>query len=138
MAENSNLISWVVLIALGAGVVAASVMASLKKKNPLSCLLNEEIDASKIQRVKDVKFDDITGWYKTHNLVQGIDIPFLAKGDVLPVNKNIQINENEKCVCLGIYNEKLDEITDLQIIIAEAFEQKILDLLKNEQLVVLK
>lgn len=79
---------------------------------------------------------DVVGYFKNLSLVQGKDIPFIAKGEQFKEmiknapNKNVGIFQ-------GVYNEDADEITDAQYIGADQIDQETRGVLGNEQLVTL-
>ena len=66
----------ITLVAIGAaavGVIALFVYA--KRKAPLLTNLNEEVLDTTLT------FEDVINFFKSSNLDQGKDIPFVAKGD---------------------------------------------------------
>lgn len=73
------------------------------------------------------KFEEMfTTYFKTENMIVYPQLP----GDTFngPDNKRL---------LLGVYDEKADEINKALLIIADAFDEKTLEVLGNESLVVL-
>jgi hypothetical protein len=89
----------------------------------------------------------VVGWFKSLNLIQGQDIPFLANKEQFketlkkaPVkHAGIFTTETEKNVGIiqGVYNEVTDEITHAEYIEADGLDNQTRDILGNEKLVVL-
>ncbi|MDD6670121.1 MAG: hypothetical protein PUE54_10855 [Bacteroidales bacterium] len=81
-------------------------------------------------------FKNVVGWFKSLQLQQGRDVPFIAKPNQFkemlkkaPV-KNVGIFQ-------GVYNEETDEITHNEYIEADELDEKTRQILGNEEIVIL-
>ncbi|GEM_PF-699189 len=152
MARMSTiLIIGAVTVAVGAGVVYYSYKKGLFKKKKIVkpiCNLN----------VKNVQgtlpFTDVIGWFKSLRLDSQKATPFVALADQLenmigayfksdivfvypPLPDDVFKDQGKKRILLGVYDENIDEVSHALLIVADAFDQKTLDVLGNESLIVL-
>lgn len=120
----------IVGVAIGLGILAVGTIAySLsKKKLPL---LEETVDGS-------LKLEDVVAYFKTLNMVKGKQIPFLALPDAEKLAGTLHLRTNKpKVLILGVYNEEKDELNPMKIVYADGFDEKIIEILGNEKLVIL-
>ncbi len=97
-----------------------------------------------IAKIVDFK-SQIVDWIKNHPLIKGRHIPFLMNkstfGEMLKKAPTVKIPDlfGEEKVGLfeGIYDDQADEITDLQYIAADKYDEQTKEVLGNEELVVL-
>lgn len=125
----------VVAIAITVGMVLSkktSLIDKIKKRT------NETLfDNISIKAIDGcTNFSDIVGWFKSLKLDKEKDIPFIADPNVF---KGILKFEQKKNVALfiGVYDENSDKIIHSQIIEADELDQKTLEVLGTEKLVVL-
>ena len=91
----------------------------------------------------ELPFSDVISFFKTLNLKKGEDIPFICqKSERTEEIFNIYNLQFElvgyKWLFVGVYNEKEESITNYKVIYAKSFEQKLEELLSNEDLVILE
>ena len=139
-------------IAVGAGVVFSGYKKGFFKNKSKSVKQIHNLEIKKIEGT--LSFSDVVGWFKKLSLDSQKDTPFVALADkfeemftsyfktenmiVYPPLPNVTFNgPNNKRLLLGVYDEKTDEITKYLLIIADAFDEKTLEVLGNEPLVVL-
>lgn len=120
----------IVGVAIGLGIIAVgTIVYSLSKKK--GSLLKETVDGS-------LKFDDVVAYFKTLNMVKGKQIPFLALPHAKQLKDTIQLRTNKpKALILGVYDEGKDELNPMKIVYADGFDEKLVEVLGNEKLVVL-
>ncbi len=152
MARMSTiLIVGAVTVAVGAGVVYYSYKKGLfKKKKTVKPICN--MSTKKIEGA--LAFTDVVGWFKSLSLNRQKDMPFIALADQIeneigsyfksdnvivypPLPEDVFEEQNKKRLLLGVYDEETDEVSKALMIIADAFDEKTLEVLGNESLVVL-
>ena len=90
-----------------------------------------------------LNFDDIVGYFKSKDLVQGRDIPFMSKDGAseqffkkthkkFPEGKDGYIT-----LVLGVYDESVDNIKYAQILYVKHLDEKTKEIFGEEELVVL-
>ena len=127
----------ITLVAIGAaavGVIALFVYA--KRKAPLLTNLNEEVLDTTLT------FEDVINFFKSSNLDQEKDIPFVAKGDCNEFRRMLHAPYPKKkegycTIFIGVYNETDDQIKSHKLIHAKAIDKALADCLGSENLVVL-
>ena len=99
-------------------------------------------------------FTDVVGWFKSLSLNPQKDTPFVALADQIenmvgsyfksdnvivypPLPDDVFKEQNKKRLLLGVYDEEVGEVKNAQMIIVDAFDEKTLEVLGNESLVVL-
>lgn len=139
-------------VAVGAGVVFYGYKKGFFKKKSKSVKQIHNLEIKKIEGT--LSFSDVVGWFKKLSLDSQKDTPFVALADkfeemftsyfktenmmVYPPLPNGTFNgPNNKRLLLGVYDEETDEITKSLLIISDAFDEKTLEVLGNEPLVVL-
>ena len=91
-----------------------------------------------------LNFPDVIGYFKTKNLKQNEDIPFIAQNDIsgafskkshtpFPEPKPEYIT-----IVLGVYNEKSNTLAHCQVLYVKGLDDKTKEVLGNESLVVLQ
>lgn len=148
---STILIIGAVTVAVGAGVVYYSYKKGLfKKKKVVKPICN--------LKVKDVQgtlsFPNVVGWFKSLHLDPQKNTPFVALADQLenmigsyfksdnvfvypPLPDDVFKDQSKKRLLLGVYNEETDEVSNAMLIVADAFDEKTLEVLGNESLVAL-
>lgn len=82
---------------------------------------------------------NIVNWFKTLNLVQKRDVPFLANANSLEFQKMLKTAPvKDVGIFKGVYNEETNEITHHEFVEADGLDQETKDVLGNENLVVLQ
>ena len=126
------------LIGLGIAAVAAAIAIIMKPKDIISKirkkLKHKEISVKTIEG--KVNFQDIVAWFKSLSLDKNKDVPFIAKATELKDMLNYETKKNA-ALFVGVFNEEKNEIIHAQIIEADSFDDKILEVLGNEAIVVL-
>lgn len=153
MARMSTLlIVGAVTVAVGAGVVYYGYKKGVFKKKSKNVKQICNLEIKKIEGA--LSFTDVVGWFKKLSLDSQKDTPFVALADkfeemfasyfktenmmVYPPLPNDTFNRpDNKRLLLGVYDEKANEINKALLIIADAFDEKTLEFLGNESLVVL-
>lgn len=134
---NTYLIIGIVVVA-----IAITVGMVLSKKTSLIDKIKKRTNETSFDNISiksidgSTNFSDIVGWFKTLKLDKEKDVPFIAD---LNVFKGMLKFEQKKNVALfiGVYDENLDKIIHSQIIEADELDQKTLEVLGIEKLVVL-
>ena len=138
--------------AAGAGAVYYGFKKGIFKKKPKTVKQLGNLEIKKIERT--LSFADVVSWFKKLSLDPHKDTPFVALADkfeeifssyfktentiVYPQLPDDTLKEsNNKRLLLGVYDEKSDEITKALLVIADAFDEKTLEIMGNEPLVVL-
>ena len=91
-----------------------------------------------------LNFSDVLGYFKSKNLIQGKDIPFIAQNDISGAfskkthNPFPEPKEGYKTIVLGVYNEKADTISHCQVLYVKELDDKTKEVLGKEDLVVLQ
>lgn len=124
-------------------VVGVAAYFVLKKKGLIDKVANR-IKAKKVDVATvdgECRLDDCVSWLKALNLNKETDTPFIADytklkeklaGTVFdpPVTKPCAI-------VLGVFNAKKDELTHVQVIQSDKFDDKVVEVLGTDPLVVL-
>ena len=153
MARMSTLlIVGAVTVAVGAGVVYYGYKKGIFKKKPKNVKQISNLEVKKINGT--LSFMDVVGWFKKLSLDPQKDTPFVALADKFeemfttyfktenmivypPLPGDTFNGPDNKRLLLGVYDEKANEINKALLIIADAFDEKTLEVLGNESLVVL-
>ena len=153
MARMSTLLVFGALAAAaGAGAVYYGFKKGIFKKKPKTVKQLGNLEIKKIEGT--LSFADVVSWFKKLSLDPHKDTPFVALADkfeeifssyfknentiVYPQLPDDTLKEsNNKRLLLGVYDEKSDEITKALLVIADAFDEKTLEIMGNEPLVVL-
>lgn len=90
---------------------------------------------STAEDVDELKMADVVSYFKGKALVKGRDIPFVAT--IAGFSKIVSLPNKENGFILGVYNESVDELTDVRLIYAKSMDEKFKSVIGNEQLVVL-
>lgn len=126
------------LIGLGIAAVAAAIAIIMKPKDIISKirkkLKHKEISVKTIEG--KVNFQDIVAWFKSLPLDNNKHVPFIAKADQFKDMLNYKPKKNAT-LFIGVFDEEKNEIIHAQIIEADSFDDKILEVLGNEPIVVL-
>ena len=91
-----------------------------------------------------LNFSDVLGYFKSKNLIQGKDIPFIAQNDISGAFSKKAHNPfpgpktGYKTIVLGVYNEKASTISHCQVLYVKELDEKTKEVLGNEDLVVLQ
>ena len=152
MARMSTiLILGAITVAVGAGVVYYGYKKGLfKKKKTVKPICN--LNIKKVEGT--LAFTDVVGWFKSLSLNPQKDTPFVALADQIenmvgsyfksdnvivypPLPDDVFKEQNKKRLLLGVYDEEVGEVKNAQMIIVDAFDEKTLEVLGNESLVVL-
>ncbi len=81
---------------------------------------------------------NVVGWFKSLNLQQGRDVPFIANANQQVFKEMLQkAPVKDVGIFKGVYNEETDEITHNEYIEADALDQRTQQILGKEELVVL-
>lgn len=127
------------LIGLGIAAVAAAIAIIMKPKDLIS-KIRKKLKHKEIYPVKTIEgkvnFQDIVAWLKSLSLDKNKDVPFIAKATELKDMLNYETKKNA-ALFVGVFNEEKNEIIHAQIIEADSFDDKILEVLGNEAIVVL-
>lgn len=115
-----------VVLGIGAIAIAAVAVSKSKKRVPVE---SETINGN-------LKLNDVVGYFKTLQLVKGKDVPFIARTnrfkDVIKTN-----SIKPQSLVLGVYNNQTEEFNPVKVIFCDGFDEKLLEVLGNEDLVVL-
>ncbi|MBO7276991.1 MAG: hypothetical protein J6U84_03415 [Bacteroidales bacterium] len=127
------------LIGLGIAAVAAAIAIIMNPKDIIS-KIRKKLKHKEIYPVKTIEgkvnFQDIVAWFKSLSLDKNKDVPFIAKATELKDMLNYETKKNA-ALFVGVFNEEKNEIIHAQIIEADSFDDKILEVLGNEAIVVL-
>jgi hypothetical protein len=82
-----------------------------------------------------LKKDEVVAYFKSLQLTKGSDIPFVARTNKFSTICNIP--DGEYNVALGVYNESLDEISSLKIIVAQKWDPVFATMIGKEDVIVL-
>jgi len=92
----------------------------------------------------NINFNDVVAWFKTLDLHQGIDMPFIADATNPAFKKLLDLSQHavviptgKKALYLGVFNAAKEEIITGKLIIADGFDEKTNEILGKEALVVL-
>lgn len=118
----------IVEIAIGVGIVAvgAIIYAMSKKKVPV---LEETVDG-------DLRLEDVVAYFKTLSMVKGKQVPFIALPDVKKLGVKVTPRK-AKTLILGVYNTDNDVLNPMKVVYADGFDEKLIEVLGDEKLVVL-
>lgn len=140
-----------VTVTVAAGVVYYGYKKGLfKKKKTVKPICN--LNIKKVEGT--LAFTDVVGWFKSLSLNPQKDTPFVALADQFenmigsyfksdnvivypPLPDDVFKEQNKKRLLLGVYNEEADELNKALLIIADDFDEKTLEVLGDEPLVVL-
>ena len=140
-------------ILLGAlSVVVLGIGAYYIFKNNVSKTNNDlKLDRKSIDGT--LSFEDIVSWFKGLNLERGKDIPFICLADKFQdlikekFNLNVEktespfdtLNANDKKarLVLGVYNEKSNALSHLTLLESDQLDEKTLQVLGDESMVLL-
>lgn len=115
-----------VVLGLGAIAIAAIAVSKSKKKIPME---SETVNGN-------LKMSDVVGYFKMLQLVKGKDVPFIARAsrfkDVINTN-----SAKPQSLVLGVFNQESNEFNPVKVIFCDGFDEKLLEVLGNEDLVVL-
>ena len=131
------------IFTLGLGIVAAGVImasfAAYGKRRKREAFYNLQIEEKNISRSESVLFDDVISWFKQHNMKKGKDTAFIASSECFSKEQieKLSVKDSEKVVMWGIYKDGDENLADYMFLISAGFEQKILDILGQEKVVVL-
>ena len=124
---------------IGAGIAAAIGYCIWRmmqnKKNSLDNIAEDIVDGT-------LHMEDIISYFKSQQIVEGKDTPFLANGDCEDFRKMLHAQypkkkEGYQTFIIGVYNEKNDKIKFARLIHARNVDQSVVDVLGGEHLVVL-
>lgn len=137
------------------GVLSATVLAigmNYIIKNNISKTNNDlKLDRKSIDGI--LSFEDIVSWFKGLNLERGKDIPFICLADKFQdlikekFNLNIEkpeshidtlsVSDKKARLVLGVYNEKHNALSHLTLLESDQLDEKTLQVLGDESMVVL-
>lgn len=126
-----KVIGAIAALALG----GTAVFFALKKRKNSFKVTNIDVTDSTLT------FDDLIGYYKSLKLSKGEDTPFLANGNGEKIRKiigeqNFPHKEGYAPIFAGVFRGK--EIIDHKLIYAKDIDEKIKELLKDNDLVALE
>lgn len=121
----------IVIIAV---VVGGIVYYQYKKRADVQ--LNEEVVDT------ELSMDDVVSFFKMQKLDQKRHIPFMANGDCAKFRKLFhapypKAKEGYCSLMIGVYDENTQEIIISKLIHAKSLDNKIIEALGNENLIVL-
>ena len=139
-------------VAVGLGAVYYGYKKGLLKKEskpikPISNLKIKQLEGA-------LSFGDVVGWFKMLSLKKEKDIPFIALADKSeemiasyfkpdniivypPLPDGMLEDPSKKRLLLGVYDEETDEVSNALLLVADSFDEKTLEVLGEESLVVL-
>lgn len=127
---NTILVTAAIIAAAGAAYIIAR-NRRMPKVYTLDNIKEETIEGT-------ITLDDIVGLFKQQSLNPKEDTPFIAKGDLRKFFSNVKIDkEGYKTILVGTYRNKKEECNPLILIHAKDFDDKIVEVFGNENLVVL-
>lgn len=100
------------------------------KKSPQEALdeFVAAIHPSDIETVDQLQMLDVVNYFKGLHLKQGEHVPFLAKTN----------RDTATVYILGVYEESSEEFKDFKVIAPKTVDDKVLEVIGNERLVVLQ
>lgn len=125
-------------VVIGVGIVAAigyCIWRMSENKKTVASIQEDVIDGT-------LKMEDVKNYFKSQQLVQGQDIPFMANGDCAEFKKILnrsfpQKKEGYHTLFIGVYNSQKNELRFARIIHARIIDESIVQVLGDEHLVVL-
>lgn len=83
-------------------------------------------------------FKNVIGWFKSLQLQQGRDVPFVANANQKAFKEMLKKAPVKNVgIFQGVYNEETNEITHNEYLEADELDEKTRQILGNEELVVL-
>lgn len=124
---------------IGAGIAVAigyCIWRLYKRKANIFANIDEDIVDGTLH------MEDIVNYFKSQQIAQGQDTPFMADGDCEEFRKMLHAPYPHKkdgyhTIFIGVYNEPLDNVNYMKLIHAQDLDPKIVELLGGEHLVVL-
>ena len=133
-----NTFGWIATAAVVVGGVAFLVLrnktVSKSNKDKIDEALKKKIISSS-ENVDELRMADVVSFFKSKNLVNGSDIPFVAT--VAGFGKFVSLPNKENGYILGVYNEATDDIREIKLIYAKSVDEKFKSTIGDEQLIVL-
>lgn len=110
------------------GVAYYSYQRRKSKKNlPKKELIDELVSNFDAENVIKLSLSDVVNYFKSLSLKKGKDIPFIA----------VASKDEVKLYLLASYNEETDEVENYKLIAPESIDDKLINVIGNEALVVL-
>lgn len=123
-----------ITLGLGALVVAGIAYSSYRKKHPKIGAGMPNVETETINGV--LKMSEVVSYFKTLALKKDRDIPFIAKYRRFESTFRIEPSK-AKGLVLGVLNKETDELNPVKVIFADNFDEKIIEVMGNEDLVTL-
>lgn len=125
-----------------AGLGVLSYVSYRIYKNSVRKNAEQETEAEekiKPEVVEYLGMKDIVGYFKSLNLKQGIDKPFIAKGEAVKEMLDLSdpIYDGLEIICLGRHENSSDDIKDLKAIACKEVGKDVKDTLGTDKLVVI-
>ena len=115
-------------------LVLRNKTVSKSNKDKIDEALKKKIISSS-ENVDELRMADVVSFFKSKNLVNGSDIPFVAT--VAGFGKFVSLPNKENGYILGVYNEATDDIREIKLIYAKSVDEKFKSTIGDEQLIVL-
>ena len=134
-----NALGWIITGAVGITAAALIIKkTSTSKANLIRDALKKQIISS-AEDIDELKFADVTAWFKTLPLIKGKHIPFVAKAskfaELLKIDK-LEVKENS--YIMGVYDDNKGEIEHIKLVHAQQVDAKFATMMGNEPIVVLE
>ena len=97
-------------------------------------------NAPKVISIEEVKIGDIVGYFKSLHLNPQKEVPFvcdLNKFDASSWFPKLSLPQKSIVLLVGVYNEESESISNVQILCSEFIDDKMSEIISNEDLVVL-
>lgn len=127
-----------ITVILGLAAIAGAAYYIYKKKSSDQFLIS---DVKVIDGTLD--FNDVLAYFKSKNLKQGTDVPFIARDGAMRMfvkkthKKFPEGKDGYITIIIGVYNEVSDTITHGQILYVKELDEHTKNVLGNEEFVVL-
>lgn len=120
------------------GVATFALYRLYKKKNDTSNVTQPK-SSIKTTEVSTLSLSDVVQYFRSKDLNPQNDKPFIST-DILKYGERFvlpETAENKKLLFLGVYNGSTNEVSDLELIVADALGDDILSILGDEKIVIL-
>lgn len=126
----------IVLAVLSFGFFCYKRRSSKDSKQGKEAVFLKNIPELEIEQIEQLSLADVVEYFKGLKLEKGRDIPFIA--NVSKIQNLFKIDFSlANCIFFATYNEESGKLENYKCVETNSVDQKLLDVLGNEKLVVL-
>ena len=132
-------ITYVIAALVGTGI--GLLCYNLYKKRSKILNNNQPLEPINPEIIERLTMKEIVAFFKVQNLNRGVDVPFMADASRQEFISMLDVVPPTICgtktICLGVYNERTNNIKVLNWICSVSIDDQVKKLIENDTIVVL-